>query len=264
MTLLFSYLTDKFKEYFHRIYGYDIQSNFVDKKIHEAENNGCSLFSDNVTCNQCETCKFDIHHYYLSYLLRGDEPHLYQLGYMCEPSMGSKEYRICMALPRMKIARRNFEAVYLNYLYHYNDRVKRNGREKIQEMIPKFFIKAVSLIQYEMKRIIANEGIALETNPTSNMFISIIKDYSEHPILGFYDVRPHYNNGNIQMQVSINTDDKSVFSTSLGNEYAYLLFYLERLKDKNGKQIYSRFEIMQWLDAVRKMGNEQSFAEGRS
>ena len=114
-----------------------------------------------------------------------------------------------------------------------------------------------------MKRKVSNEGIAIETNPTSNMFISAIKDYSEHPILSFYDIRPDDNDGNIQLQVSINTDDKSVFSTSLSNEYAYLLFYLERLKDKNGRQLYSRFEILQWLDAIRKMGNEQSFAEGK-
>ena len=65
---------------------------------------------------------------------------------------------------------------------------------------------------------------------------------------------------NIQLNISINTDDKSTFSTCLSNEYAYLLYYLEHKKDEKNNYVYSRFEIMQWLDEIRKMGNDQSFA----
>ena len=261
--LLFAYFNEKFNEHFHNIFGYDIQPVFVNTKIEEAGKKNYVLLSDDVKCSRCETCKFDIYHYYLSYLLRGDDPELYKSGYMCDTYTISEEYRVCTSLSRMKTARKSFEAIYLNYLYHYGDRVKEYSSKKIQEILPEYFVKAVSLVQYEMKRKVSNEGIAIETNPTSNMFISAIKDYSEHPILSFYDIRPDDSDGNIQLQVSINTDDKSVFSTSLSNEYAYLLFYLERLKDKNGRQLYSRFEILQWLDGIRKMGNEQTFAEGK-
>ena len=257
--LLFSYLEEKFDLYFHNIYGYDIQSNFVEEKINEGWQKGYTLRSGDVRCVKCESCKFDLYHYYLSYLLRGDDPELYSTGFMCETLSASQEYRICSSHSLMKTARKSFEAVYLNYLYHYKDRVKEYSSKRIQEELPDYFIKAVSLVQYEMKRRVSIEGIAIETNPTSNMFISAIKDYSEHPILSFYNIRPINNDNNIQLQVSINTDDKSVFSTSLSNEYAYLLFYLEKLKDRDGRQMYSRFEILQWLDAVRKMGNEQSF-----
>ena len=55
-------------------------------------------------------------------------------------------------------------------------------------------------------------------------------------------------------------DDKVVFSTSLSNEYSYLLFNLEQIKDAEGKQKYSRFQLLKWLDEIRRMGNEQSFA----
>lgn len=64
----------------------------------------------------------------------------------------------------------------------------------------------------------------------------------------------------VQMNVSINTDDKSIFSTSLTNEYAYLEFYLEH-KKKDGKYAYSRYNILQWLNSIRIMGNEQSFID---
>ena len=160
----------------------------------------------------------------------------------------------------MKKARSSFEASYLYYSYHYNQRIKTLGAESVTEILPEFFIKGVTLIQNKLKQKISNEGIAIETNPTSNLFISSIKDYGQHPIHNFYDNGLKKESGNLQLNVSINTDDKSVFSTCLSNEYAYLLFYLEHKKDENGNQMYSRFEIMRWLDDIRKMGNEQSFA----
>ena len=80
-------------------------------------------------------------------------------------------------------------------------------------------------------------------------------------IVNFYDNGLVRESGKLQLNVSINTDDKGVFATNLSNEYAYLLFYLENKVDANGNQLFSRFEIMQWLDNIRKMGNEQSFAD---
>lgn len=116
------------------------------------------------------------------------------------------------------------------------------------------------MIQADMKHNISRESIGIETNPTSNVFISAIKDYSEHPISDFYDNALKKDPCKVQLNVSINTDDKNVFSTCLSNEYAYLLFYLENKKDNDGNYTYSRFEIMKWLEEIRKMGNEQTFA----
>ncbi|MBE6840832.1 MAG: hypothetical protein E7506_06240 [Ruminococcus sp.] len=146
------------------------------------------------------------------------------------------------------------------YLYHYSKKVWENGNQCVIEKLPDFFLEALAMIQADMKRNISRESIGIETNPTSNVFISAIKDYSEHPISDFYDNALKKDPCKVQLNVSINTDDKSVFSTCLSNEYAYLLFYLENKKDNDGNYMYSRFEIMKWLDEIRKMGNEQTFA----
>lgn len=116
-------------------------------------------------------------------------------------------------------------------------------------------------IQKEMQHQISIQGIGIETNPSSNVFISTISDYSEHPITTFFDKGISANPNFHQLNISINTDDKSVFSTSISNEYAYLAFYLENARNADGEPLYSRFDIFEWLDAIRRNGNEQSFIQ---
>lgn len=254
---LLSYLKEKFEWYFHRIYADAINSANVIECCAEASKHGYS--SINMPIRR-ENFKFDIYHYYLSYLLRGDEPDLYRNGYLSGNILGSNGYKVCYAKSEMQEARANFEASYLYYLYHYSESVNQKGLESVHEKLPEYFVQGVELIQKKMRSNLCFDGIAIETNPTSNLFISIIDGYAKHPITCFYDNALRKIPGEVQLNVSINTDDKSVFSTCLSNEYAYLMFNLEQEKDENGNPLYTRFEIMQWLDEIRKMGNEQSFA----
>ena len=62
-----------------------------------------------------------------------------------------------------------------------------------------------------------------------------------------------------QLSVSINTDDQGVFATSLENEYALLASALEDAVDEDGNFIYKKTMIYEWIDAIRKMGNDQTF-----
>lgn len=59
--------------------------------------------------------------------------------------------------------------------------------------------------------------------------------------------------------LSINTDDRGIFHTSLENEYAFLAASLENLTDENGEKRYLPQQIYDWLDHIRKMGNQQVF-----
>lgn len=227
--LLLDYLTNEFEQYFYSIYSGGNRSG-----------------------------KFNMSDYYLSWFLRGDDPELYHSG-VFDNSLGKyQKYRCCYSDDRMQIARKSKNAVYLYYLYHYRKSVKDNGDLIVVKRLPKYFIDGVICVQKRMCQKVASFGIGIETNPTSNLFISTIKKYSEHPISSFYNNGLLKNSESVQLNVSVNTDDKSVFSTSLTNEYTYLLFYLEN--DETGSQNYSHFQIMQWLDDIRKMGNEQSFA----
>lgn len=116
-----------------------------------------------------------------------------------------------------------------------------------------------------MQWVVAQKGIGIETNPSSNALIGTFKRYDKHPILNWYNngltPKPQEVFGAPQIQVSINTDDQGVFATYIENEYAYLALALEKLKDENGNPRYSRTLIYDWLDNIRKMGLAQSFEE---
>lgn len=259
-TLLTAYLQKQFDIYFHKIFSDDLQTCFVNEIIKKARYSPYFDAPFNRKSYNKENCEFNIYHYYLSYLFRGDDPELYKNGFINKHCNYSDEYKICNTNSLMTKARNNFEANYLYYLYHYSNRVKERGKEPAEEVLPDYVIHAISLVQEKIKKLISERGIGIETNPTSNLFISIIDDYSEHPISNLYDHSLSKNRSDVQLNISINTDDKSTFSTCLSNEYAYLLYYLENKKDKDNNYMYSRFEIMQWLDEIRKMGNDQSFA----
>lgn len=254
LALLTSYLEEQFQIHFNKIYLVGIQNGYVSNKLDKIPHNTYHRIPNNN-----ELCKFDIYRYYLSWILRGDDPELYENGYYKKPCVASDTYKICCSDEKMTVARDSFEAVYLYYLYHYNVKIRELGAQRISISLPDYFIEAVKTLQKVMIKKIEMMGIAIETNPSSNLFISTIDSYDEHPISNFYDNCLNKNRSKTQLNVSINTDDKSVFSTCLSNEYAYLAFYLENKKDENGNPLYNRFEVYSWLDEIRRMGNEQSF-----
>lgn len=57
--------------------------------------------------------------------------------------------------------------------------------------------------------------------------------------------------------LSINTDDKGIFSTSLEREFSLLALSLEKKYVKTGKCLPR--VIYEWLDSIRKMSAEQRF-----
>ena len=244
--LLIDYIKNNFNFYFHKIFGKALRLTTYDG------------MKDSNT-------KYDMDDYYLSYLLRGDDPELYYNPklFLLDgfPALSfADEYRICHTHVRMNEARKSSRAKYLYHLYQFHCEVKKAGEEPINEKLPAYFIKAVDLVQQEMRRKLTYRDIGIETNPSSNLLISNFGKMEDHPISVFYDDMLLNDSSKVQMNVSINTDDKSIFSTSLTNEYAYLEFYLEH-KKKDGKYAYSRYNILQWLNCIRIMGNEQSFID---
>lgn len=247
LELLFEYIRHNFSIYFKRIFGHAL------KRIDELNDN-----------EEFELNNISIDDYYLSYLLRGDDPELYHNTkyFLFNDNLAlsfDEEYKICNTHPRMKEARCSVRAKVLYHLYQYDCDVKRTGEESTSNKLPDYFIKAIDYVQQEMRRKVTYRGIGIETNPSSNLLISNFKHMEEHPISVFYDYMLLNDSSKVQMNVSINTDDKSIFSTSLPNEYAYLAFYLEHKKNEDGKYAYNHLNIMQWLNNIRIMGNEQSF-----
>ena len=110
---------------------------------------------------------------------------------------------------------------------------------------------------------IAENGIAIETNPTSNVKIAGLEGYESHPIISFYNKGLTLDETQIcacpQINVSINTDDPGVFITSLYNEYTMIAGALEHIKTQDGVHVYKKDMVYDWINNIRKMGDRQSF-----
>ena len=102
-------------------------------------------------------------------------------------------------------------------------------------------------------------GISIECNPSSNVLIGTFSSYQNHPVLNFYNIGLNVPHQDVQMHVSINTDDPGVFDTSLKFEYALLARAIGELRDEQGKPIHNEREIEDYIYNLVQMGQEQSF-----
>lgn len=238
---LLEYLEKEFHVYFERIYREALDKEYADLNLKD----------------------FDIYSYYAAWELRGDQPEYYKQGHysqrMRRPTMW-EDYGVNGLV--MKEKRYMEKATLLYHAYHYSRRVRESGKEPIVKKIPLHLIRGIQEIQKRMMKKIARKGIAIETNPSSNVLIGGVT-YGRHPIVSFYNKGLTNNvedlNSCAQICVSINTDDSGVFITSLTNEYALIAKAMESLLDEEGNRIYKKDMVYDWINRIRKMGNEQSF-----
>lgn len=146
-------------------------------------------------------------------------------------------------------------------LYQTNKKVRDNYQEIIKidkKSISKEELKIWEALQDYMINEIAQKGIVIETNPSSNVFISSMKGYLYHPIFRFYPPKEKYlkkgkkfnkyNQRNGRASITINSDDPAIFVTTLQNEYRTI---------KNiAKEQYkcSDKEADDWINDIRKFG----------
>lgn len=220
---------------------------------------------------QFHDCSFSIDDYIRSWMLRGDDPSLYKEGYFKQNELmynldERERWKRNNRFPADISIRYTPECTYLNFCYHYNAEVRRAGAEKRTVTVDERYIQAVKAVQNALRFDVAKRGLSVEGNPTSNLKISLIQSYQEHPITNLFNRGLYHSEqmlrGCPQVPVSINTDDGGVFFTSLENEYAVITRALE-LREENGTASYFRWEIYDWVDAIRKNGNAQSFQRGK-
>lgn len=260
------FIEKRYDEYFRIVYLNNINERYYEMVVIDAEKEYRNRNIQNMYGNT--TCLFPINTYYDSWKLRGDNPEYFRKGYFdLEASQKTEwdEYGINKQFPENYRIRYNPEAAYLYHIYHYNPRVKREGNKCAEIKVNLSIINAVKKVQKKLQWVIAQKGIGIETNPSSNALIGTFKRYDKHPIQNWYNnglVTDHQQLSEAaQIQVSINTDDQGVFATYIENEYAYLALALEKMKDEDGNPKYSRTIIYDWIDNIRKMGLSQSFAE---
>lgn len=91
---------------------------------------------------------------------------------------------------------------------------------------PREVIPLVKQIQGKLLKKIRNKGITIESCPTSNLLIGHFDRYDEHPLYYFYTIE-EAEQSKIPL-VSINTDEKGIFATSLRREYSLICLALEK------------------------------------
>lgn len=264
MDILKSYIEKEYSFYFHEIYAKFMDYNVIRKILRAAGKRYTDLGIPQGFAN--DRYQYDIFQYYTAWKIRGDDPSLYKHGYFCKDDF---EAKVIAEFYPNKIYPKNFNVRYIpevfliNYYYHFDRNVRQAGQRRIEVKVKPFYIQGVKVIQKEMQKKIVKRGIGIETNPSSNYLIGNFKDYAKHPILNFYNKElirnKPFDTDCQQLSVSVNTDDMGVFSTSLENEYGLLANALENLLDEEGNPLYNKSDIYDWIDAVRQMGNDQSF-----
>lgn len=205
----------------------------------------------------------DVYTYYQSWLLRGDYPNDYSPSGQKKDNKSATlwDWNKLSTAPDVSEARKNKQAGRLYWQYHFDKAVKTKGNDvilyKIHDRYKKEWSECVDTIREQLLCKVERKHISIECNPTSNIRIGEVRNYEEHPIVKFFNhgLRTSYPRHNIC--VSINTDDKGIFATSLEREYSMMALSMEKSLQENGEN--SPREILDWLNQVRKMSQEQMF-----
>jgi hypothetical protein len=149
---------------------------------------------------------YDEKKYYQSMLLRSDD-----CITSVEKSLWDKT-ALCIDEDCVK-ARKDQDVGKLCINYLSNKDIWEKGNVVDVLIFHKDISSIVEQIQNYMMAIIVKKKIAIESNPSSNVKIGPIDGYNFHPCFRFL------SNG---INVSVNTDDKGIFATSLPNEYSLI------------------------------------------
>ena len=259
------FIEKRYDEYFRTVYLNNMSAEYFDFVMDDAAEYFDKKEIPNHYLNRQH--QFSLNTYYDSWKLRGDNPEFYRKGYFRIDGRLLSDwdhFGVNKIFPDNYQIRYNPEAAFLYHLYHFNPGVKTEGNKKVEIKVNPCIVKAAERVQKKMQEMIAKRGIGIETNPSSNYMIGSFKRYDKHPITTWYN--HDLTNDPIlleqcpQIPVSINTDDQGVFSTYIENEYALMALALEKAVDKEGKRVYNRTMVYHWLDRIREMGIEQSFA----
>lgn len=204
-----------------------------------------------------ETTEVVVKLYSSAWKLRGDTPSFYTSSRRGYAFAFSDQWNAALirSSDSLDSFRANPKIVGLLLDYHYRESVKATGRVPILRKVHPDFIRCVHDLQNCMMKKIAEQKIAIECNPTSNVLIGQLDRYDEHPIFRFADPLT----STAAISVSVNTDDMGIFETCLPNEYLLLAQALEKQKDDKGVARYDKKTIAAWLEKLHAFSNRQTF-----
>ena len=149
----------------------------------------------------------------------------------------------------------NLTVYHLLDIYWHSTETRKQGNKVLTKRLPESFVEDVKKIQDSIFSEIEQKGLFIETNPTSNLMIGGFGKYIDLPLFQFHSVGTEGH----KLPVSINTDDKGVFATSLTNEYSLVAAALRKEKDPNGNRMWNDKQIVDYLRQIARYGNLSRF-----
>ena len=166
----------------------------------------------------------DITTYYYSQLLRSDD----DVDDSDLPLNRWDATALCSS-PGCAIARKSMDAQLLCDLYLKDVVIKTRGREIEMIKYPEEYAEVIRQIQEYMMGRLNYSGIGIECNPSSNLQVGQIDRYESHPIFRFRNLERIRDHEKYCLEkVSICTDDKGIFVTSLQNEFSFIALALKK------------------------------------
>ncbi len=195
----------------------------------------------------------DISDYWEAMALRGDDPNWY-LSSSETSCTGSEDadswdfYSLLRSDRLDRIRKFNRKARQLYIDYHTNSEIKSKGNLVRVFELPTRYNEFITQMQDAMIKFICKRQICIECCPSSNVRIGRLKRFDAHPIIRFMPVDP--NETRYQLNVTVNTDDLGVFSTSLPNEYSLLALALMKMHKEDGSHRFSTQEVYDWIERL--------------
>lgn len=131
-------------------------------------------------------------------------------------------------------------------------------REHVQFVWPREAIPVIILLQKALLKKLQNKGVVIETCPTSNRMIGHFDRYDEHPLLKFNHLSFE---GNSTPLVSINTDERGIFATSIRREYSLMCLAIEKRLQKEDKlpEAVARRKSIEYMTRIMRSAKLQIF-----
>jgi Adenosine deaminase len=140
---------------------------------------------------------------------------------------------------------------YIAYCHFFNLEVRDRGRKEVNIHISNGMITLIQIAQSIVQEKIRKKGISIEVCPSSNILLGNIKKGYCHPLINL--LRRTKNDLNeLDICVSINTDNQGIFATSLMSEYSLLIKAFENERNINGDMIFSKDFLYKWVDKMRE------------
>ena len=194
---------------------------------------------------------FDIDSYYRSMLLRGDDMKVYDRT--------CSDWNVTTFDDSIEAceARTDAVAVQLCKDYFMDDKIYSRGYLQTAEFkVPYRYEILIKKLQNKMIRTIKDKGISIESNPTSNVRIGRMEKYDEHPLYRFAKVRKRPDQNVI---VTVNTDDKGIFGTSMHRELSLVAFALTKQRMKGNVHRWPEGLVYQYVGCLAAAGQKNRF-----